>query len=155
MAETTRFKRYSNRRLYNTKTSSYVTLDGVTDVIRKGEQVEVVDAKTNEDLTSYILAQLLLEEARKKNILLPAPFLHLVIRFGDGPLAGFFDKYLLEIVKNYLSLQSAFGEQFKKWMSVGFDFPEQAKKAAGDANPLLTYLESLLTPPDRKGQNDK
>jgi len=155
MPETTRFKRYSNRRLYNTKTSSYVTLDGVTDVIRKGGRVEVVDAKTHEDLTSYILAQVLLEEARKKNILLPAPLLHLVIRFGDGALAGFFDKYLLEILKNYLSFQSTFGEQFKKWMSVGFDFPEQAKKAAGDVNPLLTYLESLLSPPDRKGQNDK
>jgi polyhydroxyalkanoate synthesis repressor PhaR len=156
MPETTRFKRYSNRRLYNTRTSSYVTLDGVTDSIRKGDRVEVVDAKTNEDLTSYILTQVLLEEARKKNFLLPAPFLHLLIRYGDGALAGFFDKYLLEIVKNYLSFQTVVGEQFKRWMGVGFDFPEQAKKAADESNPLLTYLHFLLTPPpDRKGRNDK
>ena len=50
---------------------------------------------------------------------------------------------------------TALGEQFKQWMRVGFDFPEQAKKSSGDANPLLSYLDSLLIPPDRKGQNDK
>ena len=155
MPETTLFKRYSNRRLYNTKTSSYVTLDGVTDVIRKGERIEVVDAKTNEDLTAYILTQVLLEEAKKKKFLLPAPLLHLVIRYGDGVLAGFFDKHLHEIVKNYLSFQTVVGEQFQQWMRVGFDVSEQAKKPSGDANPLLTYLDSLLIPPDRKGQNDK
>jgi polyhydroxyalkanoate synthesis repressor PhaR len=152
MPETILFKRYSNRRLYNTNTSSYVTLDGVADVIRKGARVEVVDAKTNENLTSYVLAQVLLEEARKKNFLLPDPILHLAIRFGDGVLAGFFDKYLYEIVKNYLSFQSVVGEQFKQWMNVGFDASEPGKKSGDAGNPLLAYLERLMTPPDRKGQ---
>ena len=152
MPETILFKRYSNRRLYNTNTSSYVTLDGVADVIRKGARVEVVDAKTDENLTSYVLAQVLLEEAKKKSFLLPDPLLHLAIRFGDGPLAGFFDKYLYEIVKNYLSFQSVVGEQFKQWMTVGFDASEPSKKSTDGGNPLLTYLERLMTPPDRKGQ---
>ena len=155
MPESTLFKRYSNRRLYNTRTSAYVTIDGVTDVIRKGERVEVVDAKTNEDLTAYILTQILLEEARKKNFLLPSPLLHLVIRFGDGALSGFFDRYLLDMVKNYLSFQNLFGEQFRQWMGVGFNVPEPGKRGADDANPLLTYLESLLATPDRKGRNER
>jgi polyhydroxyalkanoate synthesis repressor PhaR len=152
MPETILFKRYSNRRLYNTNTSSYVTLDGVADVIRKGARVEVVDAKTDENLTSYVLAQVLLEEAKKKSFLLPDPLLHLAIRFGDGVLAGFFDKYLYEIVKNYLSFQSVVGEQFKQWMNVGFDASDPSKKPTDGGNPLLTYLERLMTPPDRKGQ---
>jgi polyhydroxyalkanoate synthesis repressor PhaR len=155
MQETTIFKRYSNRRLYNTDTSSYVTLDSVADVIRKGARVEVVDAKTDENITSYVLTQVLLEEARKKSFLLPPPLIHLMIRFGDGVLAGFFDKHLHEIVKNYLSFQTVVGEQFKQWMRVGFDFSEQEKKSSGDANPLLTYLDSLWISPDRKGENDK
>lgn len=154
MPETTLFKRYSNRRLYNTRTSTYVTLDGVTEVIKRGDRVEVVDAKTNEDLTSYILAQVLLEEAKKKNFLLPAPLLHLVIRYGDGVLAGFFDKYLHEIIKNYLSFQTVVGEQFKQWMNVGFDFSEQAKRASGESNPLLSYLDFLMNPAGRKGRNE-
>ena len=153
MQETTLFKRYSNRRLYNTDTSSYVTLDSLADVIRKGARVEVVDVKTDENITSYVLTQVLLEEARKKNFLLPPPLIHLMIRFGDGVLSDFFDKYLHEIVKNYLSFQSVVGEQFKRWMTVGFDFSEQARKTTGDGNPLLTYLDQLLIPPDRKGQD--
>jgi len=57
-------KKYNNRRLYDTEKSIYVTLDYVTDVVKKGRKVKVTDAKTGEDVTSAILTQIVLEEAR-------------------------------------------------------------------------------------------
>ena len=74
------FKKYANRRLYNLRESKYMTLDDVSGLIVEGHDVKVVDAKTKEDVTSFILAQIILEQAKNKNILLPSPLLHLVIR---------------------------------------------------------------------------
>ena len=64
-------KKYTNRRLYETEKSIYVTLDYVTDIIRHGRKIKVIDAKTGEDVTSAILTQIVFEEARKKKYLLP------------------------------------------------------------------------------------
>ncbi len=76
-------KKYNNRRLYDTEKSIYVTLDYVTDVVRQGRKIKVTDAKTGEDVTSAILTQIVLEEARKKKYLLPPPLLYLIIQHGD------------------------------------------------------------------------
>ncbi len=77
-------KKYSNRRLYDTGKSVYVTLDNVTDIIRQGRQIQVTDAKTGEDVTPAILTQIVLEEARKKKFLLPPPLLYLIIQYGEN-----------------------------------------------------------------------
>ena len=78
MADELLFKKYSNRRLYDTEESTYVSLSHVADKIRQGRHVKVIDAKSEEDVTAFILAQIILEEARKKNNLLPIPLLHLI-----------------------------------------------------------------------------
>ena len=69
MTEKITLKKYANRRLYDTEQSHYVTLNQVADRIRRGQQVEVLDAKTKEDVTAFILTQILLEEAKNKNVL--------------------------------------------------------------------------------------
>jgi len=66
-----------------------VTLTEVAEIVKKVREVEVVDAKTKEDVTAFILTQIILEEARKKNALLPAPLLHLVIQYGEHVLSEF------------------------------------------------------------------
>ena len=66
MVEILHFKKYANRRLYDTEKSAYVTLDDVMQGIRQGRRVEVVDAKTGEDVTAFTLTQIILEESRKK-----------------------------------------------------------------------------------------
>ena len=71
-------KKYSNRRLYDTVKSAYVTLSEVSDMIKQGQWVEVTDAKTGEDVTAFTLTQIVMEEAKKKNALLPVPLLHLL-----------------------------------------------------------------------------
>lgn len=65
MVEILHFKKYANRRLYDTEKSAYVTLDDVMQGIRQGRRVAVVDAKTGEDVTAFTLTQIILEESRK------------------------------------------------------------------------------------------
>lgn len=121
MAEKVLVKRYPNRRLYNTDTSSYITLGQIAEIIKDGREVQVVDAKTEEDVTAFILTQIIVEEAKNKNALLPAPLLHLVIRYGENILSEFFEKYLELTIKNYVAYRSAMDEQFKMWLGKGVD----------------------------------
>ena len=86
-------KKYTNRRLYDTEKSNYVTLDYVTRIIREGRHISVLDAKSGEDVTSAILTQIVLEEARRKHYLLPNPLLYLIIQYGETVLNEFFEKY--------------------------------------------------------------
>ena len=92
MTDKITLKKYANRRLYDTEKSQYVTLNQVADRIRDGQQVEVLDAKTKEDVTAFILTQILLEEAKSKNVLLPAPLPSPHYPIRRQHLAGFFRK---------------------------------------------------------------
>lgn len=93
-------KKYSNRRLYDTTDSRYITLDELAEKIRAGKDVRVVDAKTNEDLTQTTLAQIILESRRAAR-LLPVPLLTQLIRMGDDALAEFFGKYMSTALEMY------------------------------------------------------
>jgi polyhydroxyalkanoate synthesis repressor PhaR len=75
------FKKYANRRLYSMSDSKYVTLSDVSELICKGHEVRVIDAKTKVDVTAFILTQIILERAKNKNTLLPLPLLHFIIRY--------------------------------------------------------------------------
>ncbi len=140
MGEKVLLKKYPNRRLYNTETSSYVTLGQVSDLIKEGRQVQVVDVKTDEDVTAFILTQIIVEEARNKNALLPSPLLHLVICYGGNVLSEFFEKYLELTIKNYLSYKSSVDEQFKLWLGKGLDF---SSFTPGSIPPFMS-MDSLL-----------
>ena len=97
MPQTVVLKKYANRRLYDTEKSTYVTLKQVADYIHDGRQVRILDAKSEEDVTAFILTQIVLEEAKNKNALLPAPLLHIIIRYGDNLLGEFFEKYFVRL----------------------------------------------------------
>jgi polyhydroxyalkanoate synthesis repressor PhaR len=138
-------KKYSNRRLYDTTKSAYVTLSQVADLIRAGGRIDVIDAKTKEDVTAFILTQIVLEEAKKKNALLPVPLLHLIIQHGDGILAEFFEKYLEEVLKSYLTYKSTVDDQFKKWLGMGADLSDMTQKSLTGLNPFQSMLNSFFT----------
>ena len=95
-------KKYSNRRLYDTSDSRYITLDELAQKIRAGHEVRVLDAKTNEDLTQPTLTQVILESRRAAR-LLPVPLLTQLIRMGDDALAEFFGRYMSWALELYLS----------------------------------------------------
>jgi len=86
-------KKYANRRLYDTDKSRYITLDELAEAIRTGADPQVVDAKTQEDLTQSTLAQIILE-SRGASKLLPVPLLVQLIRMGDDALTEFFGGYM-------------------------------------------------------------
>ena len=141
MAEKVLFKKYANRRLYDTEKSTYVTLNQVADIIKEGRQVEVIDAKTKEDVTAFILTQIVLEESRKKNVLLPVPLLHLIIQYGENVLEEFFEKYLLQTIHNYLNYKKTVDEQFGKWLEVGMDLTDMAQKTMTGLTPFQSFIK--------------
>src|SRR5258708_38267500 len=77
-------KRYSNRKLYDTQESRYVTLEELEELIRAGREISVGDVATGEDLTSVTLAQIILENERNHRATLPTGFLHQLIKHGEA-----------------------------------------------------------------------
>jgi polyhydroxyalkanoate synthesis repressor PhaR len=87
-------KKYANRRLYNTSTSSYVTLDFLAEMVKAGEDFVVFDAKSGEDITHSVLTQIIFEEESKGQNLLPIQFLRQLIQFYGDSLQSFVPSYL-------------------------------------------------------------
>jgi polyhydroxyalkanoate synthesis repressor PhaR len=87
-------KKYANRRLYNTQTSSYVTLDHLAAMVKEGTEFEVLDARTGDDITRSVLTQIIFEEEAKGQSLLPIKFLRQLIRFYGDSLQTFVPGYL-------------------------------------------------------------
>ena len=97
-------KKYTNRRLYDTEESRYITLEELAEKIRAGEDATVVDAKTGEDLTQGTLTQIIMESRGAARIL-PVPLLTQLIRLGDEALAEFLGMYLSQALDGYLALK--------------------------------------------------
>ncbi len=87
-------KKYANRRLYNTATSSYVTLDHLCGMVRDGTEFVVYDAKSGKDITHSVLTQIIMEEENKGHNLLPINFLRQLITFYGDSLSSFIPRYL-------------------------------------------------------------
>jgi polyhydroxyalkanoate synthesis repressor PhaR len=109
-------KKYANRRLYNTQTSSYVTLDHLCQMVKQGIEFEVRDARSNEDITRAVLTQIIVEEEAKGQNLLPIRFLRQLIRFyGDSMQAfvpGYLDLSMENFIKNQEAMRSRIAEAF-------------------------------------------
>ena len=143
------YKKYANRRIYDTHASGYVTLEELAEVVRRGGEVKVVDAKTKEDVTAFILTQIVLEKARRKNALLPAPALHLIIQYGDNVLLEFFDTYLQQIARNYIQYKKSVDAQFKRWLDLGMDLSPASRGGASETNPFAVFWGPLADPDGR------
>jgi len=148
-------KKYTNRRLYDTEKSTYVTLDYVTDTIRQGRHIQVTDAKTGEDVTSAILTQIVLEEARKKKYLLPPPLLYLIIQYGENVLTDFFEKYLEQTIRNYLLFRNMADDQFKKWLEYGENYPKMNPQAMAGLSPFKPLFDVFATDTQKKQKEDQ
>jgi polyhydroxyalkanoate synthesis repressor PhaR len=121
-------KKYANRRLYNTAKSSYVTLEHLAAMVREGDDFVVYDAKTGEDITRSVLAQIIFEEEAKGSSMLPTSFLRQLIRlYGDT---------LQSVVPSYLEASmDAFSRNQEKMR-------EQVKSTFG-TNPALEAYEAM------------
>ncbi len=92
MSEKRIIKRYTNRKLYDKQESRYVTLEEIARLVRRGEDVKVVDNETEDDLTAVTLAQIILEEEKNKTHLLSVPFLRKLIRTGEARMQDLSDR---------------------------------------------------------------
>jgi polyhydroxyalkanoate synthesis repressor PhaR len=100
-------KKYANRRLYNTQTSSYVTLDHLCEMVKEGVDFEVRDARTGDDITRSVLTQIIFEEEAKGQNLLPIRFLRQLIRLYGDSLQSFVPGYLDLSMESFSKNQEA------------------------------------------------
>lgn len=157
MAEKLKLKKYANRRLYDTEKSVFVSLSQVADLVKQGRELEIRDDKTGEDVTAFILTQIVLEEVKRKTLLLPVSLLSLIIRYGDSVLSEFFDRYLEQTLRNYLAYKSAVDDQFKKWLELGQDFSQLTQKAMAGLTPLPSWMDLFpgVRPPKPPGGEEE
>ncbi len=121
-------KKYANRRLYNTARSSYVTLEHLAEMVRNGQDFVVNDAKSGDDITRAVLAQIIFEEEAKGQTMLPANFLRQLIRLYGDTLQGFVPGYLDASMETFSRNQEKMRDQVQK---------------AFEANPALANFEAL------------
>ena len=110
-------KKYPNRRLYDTDTSTYITLAEVKKLVMLREPVQVRDAKTGEDLTRAILLQIILEEEAGGAPMFTEQALANIIRFYGNTMQSFLGPYLEKNVQTFMDLQSKMGEQSKSMLT--------------------------------------
>jgi polyhydroxyalkanoate synthesis repressor PhaR len=106
-----------------------MSLNDVAELIRNGAEIKVIDAKTKEDVTAFILTQIILEQAKNKQMLLPVSVLHLIIQHGDTELTDFFEKHLKRIILNYMDLKHSADKQFLQWLNMGKNLTESVRQS--------------------------
>ena len=113
-------KKYANRRLYNTGTSTYVTLEDLAALVKKGEDFLVYDAKSGEDITRSVLAQIIFEQENKQGQnLLPIAFLRQLIRFYGDSMQMLVPRYLEVSIESLTREQEKFRQQMAQAFGVG------------------------------------
>ena len=129
-------KKYANRRLYDTESSAYITLDRLAQMVREGRDFEVVDAKTGEDITRQVLTQIIVDEEARGSEMLPLNFLKQLIGLYGNSMQNFVPQYLEAAMDAFQRNQSAVRDAFGNNM-----FAELAKRNMamfGDAAQAFT-----------------
>ena len=144
-------KKYANRRLYNTESSSYITLDHLAAMTREGREFKVVDAKSDEDITHNVLTQIIMEEEARGQTMLPVNFLRqLISMYGDSMQAmvpGYLDASMDSFRRNQAQFKSAVEGAF-----AGSPFAEMAKRnmAMFEAATSAFKPAAMAAPPASK-----
>lgn len=112
-------KKYANRRLYNTASSSYVTLEHLADMVKKGVDFVVYDAKTNDDITRTVLTQIIFEEESQGQSLLPIQFLRQLIGFYGNSMQAFLPSYLELSLASFTQQQERLRQQLASFGQAG------------------------------------
>ncbi|MBV6658390.1 MAG: polyhydroxyalkanoate synthesis repressor PhaR [Devosiaceae bacterium] len=113
-------KKYANRRLYNTGTSTYVTLDDLADMVKGGEDFIVQDAKTSEDLTRSVLTQIIFEQESRGTNLLPITVLRQLIRFYDDSMNAVVPSYLEHSMNAFVADKDSIREKMSQGLGTPF-----------------------------------
>jgi polyhydroxyalkanoate synthesis repressor PhaR len=142
-------KKYANRRLYNTETSSYITLDHLAQLTREGRDFKVLDAKTDEDITHSVLTQIIMDEEGKGTTMLPPNFLRQIISMYGDSMQAMVPQYLEASMSAFRSNQAKFHEAMQGAFSGG-PFAEIAKR-----NMAMFEAATNAFTPKKKGEVSK
>ena len=147
-------KKYANRRLYNTESSSYITLENLADMVRAGRDFVVYDAKTGDDITRGVLTQIIVEEEGKGHNLLPTNFLRQLIGFYGGAMQGVVPGYLDQAMKAFTQHQEQMQTAMKRTVgSISTLFPFGNMEEISRQNlAMIDRAWSMFTP--FKGANE-
>jgi polyhydroxyalkanoate synthesis repressor PhaR len=138
-------KKYANRRLYNTESSSYITLDNLAEMVRLGRDFVVYDAKTGDDITRSVLTQIIVEEEGKGQNLLPTNFLRQLIGLYGGSMQGLVPKYLEYAMTSFAQQQEQMRTAMQKTMGTLFPFGNMEE--VGRQNmAMMERAFSMFTP---------
>ncbi len=140
-------KKYANRRLYNTESSSYITLDNLAELIREGRDFVVYDAKSGEDITRSVLTQIIVEEEGKGRSLLPTTFLRQLIGFYGDQMQGLVPRFLEQSMAVFAQQQEQMRSAMQKTMGNFFPFSNAAMEEVGRQNmAMVERAMSLFSP---------
>jgi polyhydroxyalkanoate synthesis repressor PhaR len=142
MAAVRLIKKYPNRRLYDTQTSSYITLSDVKQLVLDQEEFKVVDAKSSEDLTRQILMQIILEEEQEGQPMFTPPVLSQIIRSYGNAMQGMMGSYLEKNVQAFVDIQGKLQEQSKAFYDSNKVGPEMWTQFVNMQGPMLQSMMS-------------
>ena len=143
-------KKYANRRLYNTESSSYITLDNLAEMVRKDRDFVVYDAKSGEDITRGVLTQIIVEEEGKGHAMLPTNFLRQLIGFYGDNMQSVVPRYLDQAMSSFARQQEAMRETVQKTLS---PFLPPGMENVGRKNmEMMERAMTLFTPFYREGE---
>jgi polyhydroxyalkanoate synthesis repressor PhaR len=152
-ADKVTIKKYANRRLYDTESSSYITLDRLAAMIREGRDFEVVDAKTGEDITHQVLTQIIVDEESRGSTMLPVNFLRQLIGLYGGQMQGAVPPYLEAAMEAFQKNQQAMAGAFGPNM-----FADLAKRNMAmfeEATQAMTGKKAQATPAKGDGSAEE
>ena len=135
-------KKYPNRRLYDTQTSTYITLADVKQLVLDHENFQVVDAKSGEDLTRPILLQIILEEEAGGMPMFSAQMLSQVIRFYGNAMQGMMGSYLEKNIQAFIDIQGKLQEQSKAFYESNKIGPEMWTQFVNMQSPMIQSMMS-------------
>ena len=147
-------KKYANRRLYNTATSSYVTLDDLAGMVRESQDFVVYDAKTNEDITRSVLTQIIVEEESKGTNLLPVSFLRQLIALYGDSLQALVPKYLEHSMSSFTQNQERMRHYINNALGGMFPFgslEEMSRRNMEFLNQAFSAFNPLMAGQAKEG----
>lgn len=148
MAESIRvIKKYQNRKLYDTQDSCYVTLDGIAKMIREGEEIVVIDNNSKEDVTALILTQVLYEQEKNHQSVLPVTILKHIVRSGSNNLFEFMQKFIFGALDAHLKVQEELKLHVERLQKKGEINETEAQTLMAN---ITTILESYRSSLDQK-----
>ena len=137
-------KKYANRRLYNTESSSYITLDNLAEMVRKDRDFIVYDAKSGDDITRTVLTQIIVEEEGKGNALLPTNFLRQLIGVYGSNVPNMVPKYLEQAMANFARQQENVRETVSK--TIGPFLPPGIEEVGRKNMAMMERAMTLFAP---------